>query len=526
MLSPLMLEAAAVEEQPPPPGLQRLWARRGTLTAPPPPEEELLEDIFPPAQAEDELPVKPRCCSPQPVHAAPQLCEICQGKDAYIEKSQSLYLDGAVLRDIPARYVIPALKPHEIPAVGVWVDPRIVPGFRYRVHPLSSQSTRRQKYLFGGRALVLESIGRGYSRRLTFQADENNLNENCNYFWADSNPEGFAFEIEAVSAGDKFTLHDANHLPIASLEVLQCQKPQEEVRHTVLDDGVVEKTIRVRALCKAEWFDDGQAPPVVPVDGLAVVTRSRGAAAANVVRLTDVRVGSHHKRGFTLEPGVDERLRCITVRCDDIPTAYTVTGLEAYELPVVGTYVDPRIAPGFCYRVRPAGSKRHLFGGRALRLLNIGMGYGKRITFAPDPDNLNEPANYFWSDSHPDGVGFEPRAVHTGMRFAVVADGQRVGEASVFRADAAQQEEKQELVKLGNKTALTKYIHVDVTCHVSLSLTDAPEPHVMRVSGTAIIRRDPGQTEAKLIKVENVGLSSQLNILFVIQETHLEFHPL
>lgn len=48
----------------------------------------------------------------------------------------------------------------------------------------------------------------------------------------------------------------------------------------------------------------------------------------------------------------------------------------------------------------------------------------------------------------------------------------------------------------------------------------------MRVSGTAVVRRDPGQNEAKLIKVENVGLASQLNVLFVIQEAHLEFHPI
>lgn len=51
-----------------------------------------------------------------------------------------------------------------------------------------------------------------------------------------------------------------------------------------------------------------------------------------------------------------------------------------------------------------------------------------------------------WSDSHPDGFGFEPRAVDAGMKFAVMAAGQRLGEASVFRADAVQQEEKQELV--------------------------------------------------------------------------------
>jgi hypothetical protein len=75
--------------------------------------------------------------------------------------------------------------------------------------------------LFNGCALQLQSIGRGYSRRLTFQADSNTLNNNTNYFWSDSRPEGFAFELEVVSPGDKFTLHDANHVATGTLEVLQ-----------------------------------------------------------------------------------------------------------------------------------------------------------------------------------------------------------------------------------------------------------------------------------------------------------------
>lgn len=86
-----------------------------------------------------------------------------------------------------------------------------------------------------------------------------------------------------------------------------------------------------------------------------------------------------------------------------------------------GTYVDPRIIPGFYYRVRPAGSRRHLFDGRSLLLQSIGMGYGKRITFKPD--SLNNPDNYFWSDSHPEGLGMEPRAIHTDMKFSITGNG-------------------------------------------------------------------------------------------------------
>lgn len=109
-------------------------------------------------------------------------------------------------------------------------------------------------------------------------------------------------------------------------------------------------------------------------------------------------------------------------------------------------YVDPRIMPGFYYKVRPAGSKQLLFEGRSLLLMSIGPGYGKRITFMPDRRSLNASNNFFWSDSHPDGLGFEPRAVHEGMKFVVTAAGQRLGEGSVFRADAVQQQKRQELV--------------------------------------------------------------------------------
>lgn len=112
----------------------------------------------------------------------------------------------------------------------------------------------------------------------------------------------------------------------------------------------------------------------------------------------------------------------------------------------LGTYVDPRIIPGFCYKVRPNDRKEHLFEGRALRLCSIGMGYAKRLTF--EPDSLVNPDNYLWSDSHPDGLGLEPRAVHKDMRFALYADDQLLGEATVFRADLPQTEEKMERVRV------------------------------------------------------------------------------
>lgn len=86
----------------------------------------------------------------------------------------------------------------------------------------------KPRYLFGGKALTLQSIGRGFARRLTFEPVDSTLNDNDNYFWTDSRPEGFVFEIEAVSIGDKFTIYDANHEPQGILEVVQ-----QQVRHFI-----------------------------------------------------------------------------------------------------------------------------------------------------------------------------------------------------------------------------------------------------------------------------------------------------
>jgi len=63
------------------------------------------------------------------------------------------------------------------------------------------------------------SIGRGYSRRLTFEASPGLLNDNDNYFWTDSMPSGYALQLHVVSAGENFTVYDANNFPVATIEI-------------------------------------------------------------------------------------------------------------------------------------------------------------------------------------------------------------------------------------------------------------------------------------------------------------------
>ncbi|KAH9644898.1 hypothetical protein HF086_007986 [Spodoptera exigua] len=457
----------------------------------------------------------------------------CWPESAY---TKEVLLDASSLGDVPAVYRVPQPAAHQMPVIGVYIDPRVRTGFRYKVRPMQALDAPplsvKPRYLFGGKALTLQSIGRGYARRLTFEPIGSKLNENDNFFWTDSRPEGFLFEIEAVSVGDKFTIYDANHEPQGILEVVQQQKNQIELEQKIHENGSIDKKIKINTLCKVEWYENDGATKLVPVTGVAILKKGRG--NATVSRVVNVAIGIKQlKKGYELKPGIESSSRRVTVNggdIKDIPCQYCIVGLEKYELPAIGTYVDPRIIPGFYYRVRPAGSRRHLFQGRSLLLQSIGMGYGKRITFKPD--SLNEPENYFWSDSHPEGIGMETRAIHPGMKFTITGNGGLLGEASVFRADLPQAEEKTEYVDVPGKRgkAVEKYVHVDVTCHVKLATTGGgsvdSEVHLMKVSGVALVRKEPGEAVAKLVKVFNVGLDSQLNLLFAHSQTELTFHPL
>lgn len=61
--------------------------------------------------------------------------------------------------------------------------------------------------------------------------------------------------------------------------------------------------------------------------------------SASVKRVIRVTFGSHPRRGFTLMPGINNKLRSTVVKgvnIGDAPTRYTITGLEPYEMPVIG----------------------------------------------------------------------------------------------------------------------------------------------------------------------------------------------
>ena len=89
-------------------------------------------------------------------------------------------------------------------------------------------------------------------------------------------------------------------------------------------------------------------------------------------------------------------------------------------LALSGTYVDPRIVPGFRYVIRQlCANDRCLFQGRALRLVGVGMGYGKRVTMERDANVIDTNENFFYSDSHSAGYGVKPVALERGDQMTI-----------------------------------------------------------------------------------------------------------
>jgi hypothetical protein len=88
---------------------------------------------------------------------------------------------------------------------------------------------------------------------------------------------------------------------------------------------------------------------LLQIRGLAVAVKPKnGEQNAGVRCIMNVTVGSHQRRGFTLTPGTNDKWRHITVLGEsigDVPTRYTITGLEAHELSVIGEWLNHTFTP-------------------------------------------------------------------------------------------------------------------------------------------------------------------------------------
>jgi len=206
-----------------------------------------------------------------------------------IPEVRTIRVRGTDIGDFPTEYIIPALKPHEIPVVGTYVDKKIVPGFAYRV-----RRNGTSEYLFDGVALVLKSIGRGYGKRLTFHNEDI---ENDNFFWSDSNPEnGFAFSIQVVFEGDKFNVVDRQGRVVGETLLTAVGSEQEiegvslrSQKISVVASVEVECTLRFSSLDHVPENLRGQTVDVA-ASGLALASKTEKCWKVETVEIRNVHI--------------------------------------------------------------------------------------------------------------------------------------------------------------------------------------------------------------------------------------------
>ncbi len=172
---------------------------------------------------------------------------------------------------------------------------------------------------------------------------------------------------------------------------------------------------------------------------------------------------------------------------------------------ISGTYVGKSIAPGFKYRVRILGSHQYVFNGHPRFLQSIGMGYGRRITF--EGDCLNSNFNYFYSDTRPQGYGFEIVALETGYRFGIQNEqGFTIGDGIVTEVIS-----QKEIQSIQEGTTLQKCIGVIFTCDVTYGsthqgLVPLRTEDSLQLSGIAKVEKSNGQRKAVTRVIEPLEL--------------------
>lgn len=86
-----------------------------------------------------------------------------------------------------------------------------------------------------------------------------------------------------------------------------------------------------------EYYETGVAKPM-SLSGVVVSIKPANKSKAEIIKIIKVNI---KKRRCYLLPGVQKNHRRVTVRgqiIKDVPTKYTMTGLEPYEIPVVGKF--------------------------------------------------------------------------------------------------------------------------------------------------------------------------------------------
>ncbi|GFN84678.1 glutamate synthase [Plakobranchus ocellatus] len=222
-----------------------------------------------------------------------------EDSDEDVSEEQAQEADDVVLKGsdqghIPAQYVVKGLRHHEMPVIGVYVDSRVCPGFRYRVRRAGAVNNKGNSDMFwNGKARTLQSIGMGYGRRLTFEDDTLNHNE-C-YFWSDSEPSGFAFSIHAVDEGQKFLIQDEDDAVLGEVCVEAIHEPQEESSMEAVK-GRVTKYVAVTLTCQVTYYHKHHHglielmahEELETVSGQAVMVRPKASAKASLQAIESI----------------------------------------------------------------------------------------------------------------------------------------------------------------------------------------------------------------------------------------------
>lgn len=182
-------------------------------------------------------------------------------------------------------------------------------------------------------------------------------------------------------------------------------------------------------------------------------------------------------------------------------------------LTLSGTYVDRSVVPGFRFQVRKLGTERYLFKGKAMTVVNIGMGYGKRITF--EGETLNHNSNYFYSDTHPEGYGFSLVAAEPEDLFVVHDDTRPVAEARLEMV----LNEKELSSEVEEDGSFVKKVAITFTCSIEYSgnkhgLMPLYTSERLQLDGMAIITRNRRARKAYTKFIKNVDLQHHGNCTF------------
>lgn len=151
--------------------------------------------------------------------------------------------------------------------------------------------------------MLLQSVGCGYGKRISFAGPT--LNHNTNYFYSDSHASGCAFSIVAVSNGDLFIVMNSAGRAVGQA-IIDCVKSQKEVSSHITPEGSVEKRVNVTfsVLVQYSCQRNGKlslfSDKVIEAVGIVVLVKAKVATKASVVRVE--RVGLPHFGMCLFEP--------------------------------------------------------------------------------------------------------------------------------------------------------------------------------------------------------------------------------